>query len=134
MSVRFGQMTHLKLNRGALLLVLTLTSICTLSSQQNNQSLKIPQFGNGDVNVWKSIVMPNAPLVMHTHEHARVIIALTGGTMKIQYENGQSEVHKWETGKAYWLSQEEGKQRHADINTGNKPIEVMVVELLKDSK
>jgi len=119
-------MTNISFTCAALLLALT--------SQQTGQSQKLPQFDNQDVNVWKSIVMPNAPLVMHTHEHARVIIALAGGTMKIVYENGQSEMHQWETGKAYWLSTEEGKRRHADVNTGNKPIEVMVVELLKDAK
>jgi hypothetical protein len=44
-------------------------------------------------------------------------------------ESGPSELHKWETGKAYWLSAEEGKRRHADANEGDKPIEVMVVEV-----
>jgi hypothetical protein len=127
-------MTNNSLIRITLLLAMVLAPVGTLTSQQKSQSQKISQFENEDVNVWKSIVMPNAPLVMHTHEHARVIIALSGGTMKIVYENGQSEVHKWETGKAYWLSQEEGKRRHADVNTGDKPIEVMVVELLKDAK
>jgi glucose/arabinose dehydrogenase len=90
---------------------------------------RIPQFENDDVKVWKATVMPNAPLTMHTHEHPRVIIALSGGTMKIVNENGPSELHHWETGKAYWLSSEEGKHRHADANDGDKPIEVMVVEL-----
>src|ERR1700728_4120798 len=73
--------------------------------------------------------MPNAPLAMHTHDHPRVIVALSGGTMKIVNEDGTSEVHQWETGKAYWLSLEEGKRRHADANQGDKPIEVIVVEL-----
>jgi hypothetical protein len=69
---------------------------------------------------------------MHTHEHARVIVALSGGTMKIAYEDGKSEVEHWDTGKAYWLSAEEGKRRHADANVGDKPIEVMVVEVKND--
>ncbi len=107
---------------------------CTSASQQTLPaqivpSHKISQFENEDVNVWKSVVMPNAPLVMHTHDYPRVIVALTGGTMKIVFEDGRSEVHKWETGKAYWLSKDEGKRRHADVNTGDRPIEVMVVEL-----
>jgi hypothetical protein len=58
-----------------------------------------------------------------------VIIALSGGDMKIVTENGPSETQHWETGKAYWLSSEEGKTRHADVNAGRTPIEVMVVEL-----
>jgi hypothetical protein len=93
------------------------------------QVQRIPQFENDDVKVWKAFIMPNAPLTMHTHQHARVIVALEGGTMKIVSENGASETQKWETGKAYWLSAEEGKRPHADANDGTKPIEVMVVEI-----
>jgi hypothetical protein len=102
-----------------------------LRSQQPNVTQRIPQFENEEVAVWKSIVMPHAPLVMHTHQHPRVIIALAGGDMKIVTEKGSSETQHWETGKAYWLSSEEGKTRHADVNDGPKPIEVMVVELKK---
>jgi len=92
---------------------------------------RTPQFENENVAVWKTVVPPNAPLTMHTHQHPRVIIALTGGTMKVVYEDGTSEMHNWETGKAYWLPTSEGLKRHADVNTGSKPIEVMVVELKK---
>jgi beta-alanine degradation protein BauB len=92
---------------------------------------RIPQFENEDVSVWKSIVPPNGPLEMHTHQHPRVIVALRGGTMKVAYEDGTSEMHPWETGKAYWLTTAEGRKRHADVNTGTTPIEVMVVELKK---
>ena len=92
---------------------------------------RTPQFENEDVAVWKSVITPNAPLAMHTHQHPRVIIALNGGTMKVVYEDGTSEMHNWETGKAYWLPTSEGLKRHADVNAGSKPIEVMVVEVKK---
>ena len=104
-------------------------SFSPLISQQSNQVQRIPQFENDDVKVWKAVIMPNTPLTMHTHDHPRVIVALSGGTMKIVSENGAAETQNWETGKAYWLSAEEGKKRHADANAGAKPIEVMVVEL-----
>jgi uncharacterized RmlC-like cupin family protein len=87
---------------------------------------------NEDVKVWKSVVMPNAPLTMHRHEHPRVIIALSGGTMKIVESDGKSESHAWETGKAYWLPMNPPGTMHADVNAGDKPIEVMVVELEKE--
>lgn len=112
-----------------LVFAFVLTPFCTLTSQQTTQDQRIPQFENDEVRVWKAIVRPNAPLTMHTHDHPRVIIALSDGTMKIVNETGPSEVHQWETGKAYWLSAEEGRKRHADANQGEKPIEVMVVEL-----
>lgn len=76
--------------------------------------------------------MPNTPLAMHRHEHGRVIIALSGGTMKIVELNGSSETHNWETGKAYWLPANSPGEMHSDVNAGDKPIEVMVVELKHD--
>jgi hypothetical protein len=104
-----------------------------LSQQLGVQTQRIPQFENDDVKVWKSIVTPNAPLTMHRHEHGRVIVALAGGAMKIVEQTGPSEQHVWETGKAYWLPANAPNTMHADVNAGDKPIEVMVVELKKDS-
>ena len=120
---------NISLPTAVLLLAIAFTPFLTLNPPQTSQAQRTPQFENADVRVWKTVVPPNAPLTMHTHEHPRVIIALSGGTMKVVYEDGTSEVHQWETGKAYWLSTEEGKKRHADANQGAKPIEVMVVEL-----
>ena len=120
---------NISFTRAALVTAIVWTLSGTLTSQQASQPQRIPQFENDDVKVWRTTVMPNAPLAMHTHEHPRVIVALSGGTMKIVNEDGTSEVHQWDTGKAYWLSLEEGKKRHADANQGDKPIEVMVVEI-----
>jgi quercetin dioxygenase-like cupin family protein len=108
---------------------LLLTAIA-LSSQQQTQ--RIQQFENDDVKVWRSVVIPNAPLTMHRHEHGRVIIPIAGGTMKIVTEGGASETHQWDTGNAYWLPANPPNQVHADVNAGTKPIEVMVVELKKN--
>jgi hypothetical protein len=119
----------ISINRGVLISAMLLISAAMLTPQQTNPPQRIPQFENADVAVWKTTVMPNAPLQMHTHDHPRVIVALQGGTMKIVYADGASETQRWDTGKAYWLSSEEGKRRHADANQGDKPIEVMVVEL-----
>jgi quercetin dioxygenase-like cupin family protein len=102
------------------------------SQQSGTQTQRIPQFENAEVKVWKSVVVPNTPLSMHRHEHGRVIIALQGGTMRIVEQGGSSEPHVWETGKAYWLPANAPDTMHADVNAGEKPIEVMVVELKKD--
>jgi quercetin dioxygenase-like cupin family protein len=112
--------------------LMLLIASSTVSPQQGNQTQRIPQFENDDVKVWRSVVMPNTPLAMHRHEHGRVIIALTGGTMKIAEQNGASETHDWETGKAYWLPKNAPGEMHSDVNAGDKPIEVMVVELKHD--
>ena len=113
------------------LFLITYSMLFSQSSSVLVSAQRTPQFENENVAVWKTVVPPNAPLTMHTHQHPRVIIALTGGAMKVVYEDGTSEMHNWETGKAYWLPTSEGLKRHADVNTGSKPIEVMVVELKK---
>ncbi len=113
--------------------VVLLCTVAVMRSQQAQQTQRIPQFENDDVKVWKSVVYPNAPLTMHRHEHPRVIIALSGGTMKIVENTGAAEAHVWETGKAYWLPKNPPNTMHADVNAGDKPIEVMVVELEKEN-
>lgn len=122
-----------KLLRAGLFVALPLLIFGVMRSQQAaQQTQRIPQFDNEDVKVWKSVVMPNAPHAMHRHDHPRVIIALTGGTMDIVTQNGSTERHVWETGKAYWLPANPPGTLHADVNAGDKPIEVMVVELEKE--
>jgi quercetin dioxygenase-like cupin family protein len=97
-------------------------------------TMRTPQFANGEVKVWKSLIMPGNPLPLHRHDHPRVIIALKGGTMHILEETGpaadKSDIAVWEAGKAYWLPANP-KTQHQDINIGKEPIEVMVVELQK---
>lgn len=102
------------------------------SEEKETQTERVPQFENEDVKVWKSIVMPNEPLKMHRHEHPRVIIALKGGTMNLVQQNGATEKHVWTTGSAYWLPASPPNTMHADVNAGDKPIEVMVVELKRE--
>jgi beta-alanine degradation protein BauB len=107
-----------------------LATVGVMHSQQNApQTQRYPQFENDDINVWKSVVIPNVPLTMHRHEHPRVIIALNGGTMNIVEQNGTTEQHIWETGNAYWLPANPPNTMHADVNAGSKPVEVIVVEL-----
>jgi hypothetical protein len=113
---------------GALVFVGT---VAVMHSEQGGTQ-RIPQFENEDVKVWKSVVMPHAPLTMHRHEHPRVIIALRGGTMNLVNQGGPTETHVWETGKAYWLPSNPPNTMHADVNVGKEPIEVMVVELEKE--
>lgn len=114
-------------------LLLTLTGLAFAAgftaAQTKHGTGREPQFDNAEVKVWKSIVLPNDPLPLHRHEHPRVIVALHGGTMKILEESGQSELHQWQTGKAYWLPANPPGTRHQDVNVSDEPIEVVVVEL-----
>jgi len=90
---------------------------------------RIPQFENESVRVWKSVIAPRQPLSLHRHESGRVIVALTGGTLKVVKESGGARTVTWEAGNAYWLPADPPGERHGDINEGPDPIEVMVVEL-----
>ena len=96
------------------------------------QTTRLPQFDNDAVKVWKTVVLPHQPLALHHHDHPRVLIALTGGTMNLVDSSGTTETHLWETGKAYWLPAMPPNALHADVNAGDKPMEVMVVELEKE--
>lgn len=112
--------------------VLACTVAVMRSQQDGAHTQRFPQFENEDVKVWRSLVMPSAPLTMHRHDHPRVIIPLRGGTMNIVEEGGKTESHVWDVGKAYWLPANPPNTRHADVNAGSEPIEVMVVELEKE--
>ncbi|HEV8149781.1 MAG TPA: hypothetical protein VGP61_06310 [Gemmatimonadales bacterium] len=92
-----------------------------------------PQFENDNVRVWKSIILPKQPLVLHRHEHGRVLIALTDGQLKVVGQDGKPlGSYDWKAGKAYWLDADPPGQLHADVNESTRPIEVIVVELKKD--
>jgi beta-alanine degradation protein BauB len=111
---------------------LSTTLLISQVEQKAQQTQRFPQFENEDVKVWKTAVLPHQPLAMHHHDHPRVIIALTGGTMNIVDPAGNVEPYIWETGKAYWLPAMPPNTLHSDVNAGDKPMEVIVVELEKE--
>jgi quercetin dioxygenase-like cupin family protein len=104
-------------------------------AQQQAQSgtRREPQFENEHVKVWKSIIQPKQPLVLHRHEHGRALIALTDGRLDVVDQNGKRlDTYNWEHGKAYWLGVDPPGQLHADVNNTERAIEVIVVELKQD--
>jgi hypothetical protein len=116
----------------ALLLALFAAIRSQTQTQTQIQTQRTQLIQNDEVKVWSSLVLPNSPLTMHRHDHGRVIIPLQGGTMNIVDQSGAKEPHVWEAGKAYWLPANPPNTMHADVNAGDKPIEVIVVELQKD--
>jgi len=116
--------------------VLLAAAARTPSSQANPlqaptpvQSGRAPMFENDAVTVWRTTIVPNAPLTMHRHDHPRIIVALQGGLMNFVPSQGPIDVQTWETGKAYWLPSMPPGLLHEDVNAGGKPIEVMVIEM-----
>jgi hypothetical protein len=105
--------------------------LCFAAALEPQTAPRTPQFDNPEVKVWKSTLLPNVEFPLHRHDHPRVIVALTSGTIRIVPQNGAAETHQWEAGKAYWLDANPPGQSHVETNIGDKPLEVMVVELEK---
>lgn len=122
-----------KLIRSALILTVFGGGIAVGAwQQQASGTRREPQFKNAEVEVWKSIIMPNQPLALHRHDRGRTIVALKGGTLDVVDKDGKTMKQMvWETGKAYWLDADPPGELHGDMNRGKEPIEVMVVQELK---
>ncbi len=99
------------------------------AGQAPQRSRRIPQFENEHLKVWKTIIVPDQPLSMHRHDFGRAIVALKGGTLHVVTEAGEEKPMRWETGNAYWLGPDPPGELHGDVNRGDEPIEVIVVEL-----
>jgi len=113
----------------ACLAVLALAGTAPGRSEVPRTTVRTPQFDNESVRVWKTLIAPGQPLTMHRHEHGRVIVALSSGTLRIVKESGESKTVTWEKGNAYWLPADPPGEKHGDLNDGPDPIEVMVVEM-----
>jgi beta-alanine degradation protein BauB len=87
------------------------------------------QFENDFVRVWKTSIAPGEPLEFHRHDAGRVVVGLQGGKLKRIDEDGTLSDLVFETDKAYWLGVDEPCKTHGDINEGDLPIEIMVIEI-----
>lgn len=103
------------------------------AQQQAQASRREDQFENQYLKVWKTTVVPKAPLALHRHDHGRALVALTDGVLQVQDKNGKVlETYNLKAGKAMWLGKDPPGQMHADVNPGTKPLEVIVVQLQQD--
>lgn len=73
--------------------------------------------------------MPHQPLKMHRHDCARVVVGLKGGALTKIEETGETSNLNFESGVAYWLTEDPPDTPHGDVNESDEPIEVMVIEL-----
>lgn len=120
-------------NRIVLALVSFVAGAGVMYAQQHAASRREPQFENDQVQVWKSIVMPNQPLTMHRHDHGRALVALTDGQLNVVDKNNKVlDTYHLKRGTAMWLAADPPGQMHADVNPSAKPVEVIVVQLKKD--
>jgi hypothetical protein len=61
--------------------------------------------------------------------HFRYIVGLKGGSLTKIEETGEVSELRFETGSAYWLTEDPPGTLHGDINESDEPIEVMVIEI-----
>jgi beta-alanine degradation protein BauB len=100
---------------------------------QQQQSLREPQFENSELTVWKTTVLPKQPLALHRHDHGRALVALTDGVLQVtDKDNKVLDTYNLKAGTAMWLGKDPPGQLHADVNPGDKPVQVIVVQLKND--
>lgn len=94
-------------------------------------SHRVSQFSNASVNVWKTVIYPNArqALPMHRHDHDRVLVALTDGELKITNNHGKVHYVHLKKDTAYFFKRDVPNELHNDENISSWPIKVMVIEL-----
>ena len=106
----------------------------TWAQQKVQASHREDQFENQQLKAWKTTIMPNAPLAMHRHDHGRALVALADGQLKVIDKNGKVlNTYNLKAGTAMWLDKDPPGQLHADVNSGTKPVEVIVVQLQQDT-
>jgi len=124
----------MSLNRTLALTAAALSLFAAVRAQTTaTASTRTDQLQNDTVKVWRTTVLPDAPLTLHRHDHPRVIVALTDGSMDLLDANGTHDLHVWQKDHAYWLPAMAPGAMHKDVNAGGKPLEVMVIELEKEN-
>ena len=132
LGFRGGLSVPIFLQRATVLCLLLCAAVTAHPQTASNDTHRIPQFENDAVKVWRTVIQPGTPLPLHHHDHPRVLVALTPGTLKIVEQSGSTQTLILKVGEAYWLPAMPPGALHQDINATGQPIEVMVVELEKE--
>ena len=82
------------------------------------------EFENDQVRVLRINYAPGAKSEMHSHPEG-VVIFLTDGSGKFTYPDGKTEDMNFESGLVIWTE----TQTHQPENTGDKPFEVIQIEM-----
>ena len=84
------------------------------------------EFENDQVRVLRINYAPGDKSVMHSHPEG-VVIFLTDGSGRFNYPDGKTEDMNFESGLVIWTE----AQTHQPENTGDKPFEVIQIEMNK---
>lgn len=83
---------------------------------------------NEDTHVWKVHLPPKQSSELHRHNHPRVVVVLTAGSLRLLVEGAPPRVLAWQSGKAYWLPADGPGEYHTYVNDGDRPIEFIYIE------
>ena len=86
-------------------------------------------FENAHTKVWRATICPEQHLPFHRHKWARIVSPLQSGKLKVFYKDGHKYTLRLKKNKPVYLSVEQGRKMHQDINAGKKPLQVIVTEL-----
>lgn len=115
--------------RNIIIAFATLCAAFQIQADETPKTYRVPQFENEHVRVWRTVIMPHQPLKLHRHDCARVVVGLKGGSLTKIEETGELSELRFDTGCAYWLSDDPPGKLHSDVNETDEPIEVMIIEL-----
>lgn len=84
---------------------------------------------NSETKVWTSTICPQQKLDFHTHHYARVLIPAEDGVLQVIYQSGRTKTIKLHKEQALFLDKLQGKESHQDVNIGDKPLHLTLIEL-----
>jgi quercetin dioxygenase-like cupin family protein len=83
---------------------------------------------NEDTHVWKVHLPAKQSSSLHRHNHPRVVVALSGGPLKLVVKGAAPRVLPWQGGKAYWIPADASGEYHTYLNDSDRPIEFIYIE------
>ncbi|VVC74916.1 hypothetical protein AQUSIP_01900 [Aquicella siphonis] len=103
----------------------------TTTCQAEPATRRIPRLANDKVSVWETIIYPerNQTLKLHRHERDRILVALSGGILKVTTDRNQSHELRLKKDMVYYLPRDVPGELHSDENISGHPVRVVVIEL-----
>lgn len=92
------------------------------------QTVRVDQFENEEVQVWKTTIHPDQPLSMHRHNNKRIVVALTDTELTVRNDRGETHEVSWKRNTAHLLQADPPGEMHVDENKSDHPMEVMVIQ------
>ena len=109
--------------------IIILTLLTSPSIAQACLTQRVQHFENKNVKVWTSHICPKEELPFHTHQNPRVLISTEDGELDVTYKDGKKSKIILKKNIPLYVDAKQGFALHKDLNNGNHPINVTVIEL-----